>query len=281
MTFRESVLRLIVPAFVLLWLAAGATPAIAQMKPDSFVIRGGGLVASFGSDLRLDVTNGERGTTISFENDLGFTHTHGTYFFEGGWRITDRHRLYASFTDVKRDATKAGISEPITIAGTTFQVGANLQAFIDTSYLTLDYGFALVKNDKVDVVATIGISSVKTHTGAGLQVQTTLPGSVSRSLQTDTEDRVNFPVPGVQFQFKAHPHIAITGYTRFIKATIEGVTASSVDGRGGVEFPLSSHVGFGGAYYFNRVMQKGSHNTFTGKLIYSFHGPQFYGLVHF
>ena len=86
MTFRESVLRLIVPAFVLLWLAAGATPAIAQMKPDSFVIRGGGLVASFGSDLRLDVTNGERGTTISFENDLGFTHTHGTYFFEGGWR---------------------------------------------------------------------------------------------------------------------------------------------------------------------------------------------------
>jgi hypothetical protein len=281
MTFRESVLRLIVPIFVLLWLVAGATPAIAQMKPDSFEVRGGGLVAGFGSNLRLDVNGGETGTTISFENDLGFTKTHTTYFFDGGWRITDRHRLYFSFVNATRDATKAGISEPITIRGTTFQVGANVQAFIDTSYFTIDYGFALVKNDKADVVATIGLSSYKVHTGMGLELQATTGGSISRNLETDATSRTNYPVPGVQMQFMVHPRVKIVGDTRLIKATLNGVTASSVDGRGGVEFPLSSHVGFGGAYYFNRVLQERSSDTFSGKLIYSFHGPQFYGLVHF
>ena len=182
---------------------------------------------------------------------------------------------------MKRDATKAGISKPITIGDTTFQIGANIQAFIDTSYLAFDYGLALLNKPDAEIVATIGISSVKVHTGAGLELQATTGGSVSRSLSSNAQDTVIFPVPGVQFAFKPHKAVEFTGYTRFIKATLEGVTESSWDGRFGVELPLGRYVGFGGAHYWNRVIEKGSRDTFTGELHYRFSGPQIYFLAHF
>lgn len=276
MTLISFARRITTAACVLALVIAGRT-AYAQDKPESLVIRGGGLVADFGSNLRLDASSGQ-GTDVNFENDLGFTNWRTSWFVDGQWRISRRHRLFASFVDVRRDAAKANISRPITIGGTTYQIGSNLQAFIDTSYLQFDYGFALVSNPHTDIVATIGISSVKVHTGAGLQLSTT-GGSISRSLTSDAEDRSIFPVPGVQFSFRPGK-VAITGYTRFIKATLEGVTESSWDGRLGIEVPVG-HAGFGAGYYWNRVTEEGSRDTFTGKLKYRFSGPQIYGLLHF
>lgn len=260
-----------------LLILAGVTTAAAQ---DSIVIRGGGLIADFNSGLRLD-KNGGSGTDISLENDLGFTKTNGAWFIDGGWHISGRHHLYVSFVDTKRDATKAGISEPITIGGQTFQIGATVQAFLDNNYFAVDYGFGLTKNPKAEFVFTIGLASVRVHTGAGLQVATTTGGSVSRSLTSDAEDRSIFPVPGLQFSSKLHPHVTLQGYVRFIQATLEGVKQGSADGRFGADFPMSNHLGFGAAYYFNRVKQEGSKDTFSGKLRYRFSGPQLYGMVHF
>ncbi len=267
-------------SLILICLACSTLSAFAQDPSDSIVIRGGGLVADFNSGLRLDRSGGQ-GTDISLENDLGFAKTTGSWFIDGSWHIGGRHHLYVSFVDTKRDATKAGISEPITIGDTTFQIGATVQAFIDNNYLTFDYGFGLTKNPKAEFVFTIGLASVKVHTGAGLQVATTTGGSVSRSLTTNAEDRSIFPVPGLQFNSRLSPHVNLTGYVRFIQATLGGVKQGSADGRFGVDFPLSGHLGFGGAYYFNRVKQEGSKDSFDGKLRYRFSGPQLYGLVHF
>src|SRR5262249_19925489 len=155
---------------VCLFVCTTAAPAFAQSSAppsDSFVMRGGGLIADFNSGLRIDGTGG-RGTDISLENDLGFTKNTGLWFIDAGWHITGRHHLYFNFPDTKRDTTKAGISQPITIGNTTFQVGATLQSFIDNNYLSFDYGFGLTKNPKAEFVFTIGISSVRVHTGAGL-----------------------------------------------------------------------------------------------------------------
>lgn len=266
-----------------LLVCAGATSAFAQTSApagDSLIIRGGGLIADFNSGLRLDRSGGQ-GTDVSLENDLGFNKTTGSWFIDGSWHISGRHHLYVTYVDTRRDTTKTGISQPITIGGTTFQIGATIQAFIDNSYLSFDYGFGLTKNPKAEFVFTIGLSSVKVHTGAGLQAQTTTGGSVSRSLSTDAEDRSIFPVPGLQFSSRVHPHVNLQGYVRFIQATLGGIKQGSVDGRFGVDFPLNGHLGFGGAWYFNRVKEEGTKDTFTGKLRYRFNGPQIYGLVHF
>lgn len=285
MTYQQKFVRvhLVTLIAAALLVCAGVTSAYAQATSDSdsIVIRAGGLVADFNSGLRLDVSGGQLGTDLSFENDLGFTRTTGSWFVDGAWHIGGRHHLYVDFVDTKRSATKAGISEPITIGDTTFQVGANIQSFIDNSYLSIDYGFGLTKNPKATFVFTIGISSVKVHTGAGLEATVTSGQSVSRSLSTNAEDRSIFPSPGLQFASKINPHVTLQGYVRFIQATLGGIKQGSTDGRFGADFPLSDHLGLGAAYYFNRVKQEGSRDSFTGKLRYRFSGPQIYGMVHF
>ena len=266
---------------VILLVGINAAPAAAQGGPDSFVVRGGGLVTDFNSGLRVDLTDTQHGTTINLENDLGFAKHTGTWFIDGQWRMTDRHRLLGSYVGVSRDTTKSGISQPITIRDKTYQIGANVQAFVDTSYLSFDYGFAFVKKPTFDLLGTIGLTTIKVHTGAGLAVQTTGGANVSRSLDNDSKMTTAFPVPGVHITARLNPRFAITGYTRFIKATLEGITESSSDGRAGVEVRIVPHVGAGFAYYYNRVTEEGSRGTFEGKLKYTFHGPQFYGLVGF
>jgi hypothetical protein len=286
MTYQKipSVVHVVTLIAAGLLVCAGATSTYAQGSSpdsDSIVIRGGGLIADYNSGLRLDLSGGQLGTDLSFENDLGFTRTTGSWFVDGAWHIGGRHHLYVNFVDTKRSAMKSGISEPITIGGTTFQIGANIQSFIDNNYLSIDYGFGLTKNPKATFVFTIGISSVKVHTGVGLEATATSGGSVSRSLTTDAEDRSIFPVPGVQFTSKLHPHVTLQGYVRFIQATLGGIKQGSVDGRFGADFPLSNHVGFGAAYYFNRVKEEGMKDTLNGMLRYRFSGPQLYGMVHF
>jgi len=291
MTYQHTSVRVraLIAIATGLLVCAGASTAVAQTpaaqsstrETDSIVIRGGGLIADFNSGVRLDLKGGNQGTDISFEDDLGFTRTTGSWFIDGSWHISGRHHLYVSFVDTKRDATRAGISEPITVGDTTFQVGATLQAFVDNNYLSFDYGFGLNKNPKAKFVFTIGLSAVKVHTGIGLQAAATTGGSVSRNLQKDAQDRSIFPVPGLQFSSQLHPRVNLTGYIRFIQATLGGIKQGSVDGRFGADFPLSHHIGFGATYYFNRVKEEGSRDTFTGKLRYRFSGPQLYGLVHF
>src|SRR5262249_39191011 len=116
MTYQHIFVRfraLAALAGLLVFAAASTAHAqnTAATSDDSFVVRGGGLVALFNSGLRLDRKTA-LGTDIGFERELGFTKTTTAWFVDASWHISGRHHLYSNFIAPRRDASKAAISQP-------------------------------------------------------------------------------------------------------------------------------------------------------------------------
>jgi hypothetical protein len=256
-------------------LCAFASPAAAQSEWPRFVIRTGALIVDVGSDVRIDATSGQQGTTINLNDDLGFSNTATTFFIDGMWRISHRNRLLVSYERVNRDVSRALVNRTITSRDQTFTVGGEVDAFFDTSYVSADYGFAFVAGPKFELGASIGITVLRLHSGIALTASGASAGaSVSRDLTGNTRFTVPVPLPGLFFTVRAHPRFTIFGMVRVIKASITDTTASFVETKAGVDFKISGPLGAGMAYYFNRSIVDREGSSTNGRLEYSFNGPQ-------
>jgi hypothetical protein len=269
--------------FIVALVMAGsvARPALAQDKHESVVIRTGGLVADVGSDLKVDLSATQHGTTVSLEDDLGFRPRTDTWFVDGLWRVSRHNRIFGSFVRVSRDRSHALIDHPITIGGTTFQPQATVDSFLDTSYFSVDYGYAFLMTPAAEIVGRVGITAILIHTGAGLSTGASASGSVSRVLAQDSKSTTTFPVPGIYVAVHPVPRVNVNGYWRYIKATIDNVTEGSSEANAGVDVKVWRGLGAGASYYYNHVSEERSSDQFTGRVRYTFKGPQIYGFVAF
>jgi hypothetical protein len=271
----RSVLRY--PVLVLTVLFGLLCPSIAaaQTPWPKVVIRTGVLLASVGSDVRIDRSNGQ-GTTISFVDDLGFDKHSNTFFIEGVWRISHRNRFLASYEGIRRDASHSLLTRTIVFDGQTFSAGGDVQAFFDTFYIAADYGFAVVANDTVDLGPTIGVTFLRMRTGIAASVSAESGATVSRDLAGSTAFDVPVPLPGFFLTIRPHPYVAIISAARVIKATVSDTTATFIEGKIGADFKIVHGIGVGGAYYFNKSTVDREHSSANGRMKYTFSGPQIY-----
>ena len=118
-------LNLVVALFV------SATAAQAQEWP-RVTLFGGGQVADFGTDIRLDATTTILGTTIDFERDLGFNETAAVAWATGLWRISRRNQVQMFWTRADRDVFEGPLQRDIRFGESTFALNADVDAFLDT-----------------------------------------------------------------------------------------------------------------------------------------------------
>jgi hypothetical protein len=151
---------------VTLWSAA---PARAE-DWNRVTLRGGTLIASFGSTIRLDADSSRLGTSIDLEDDLGLSSSETTFFVDGVWRISRRSQVQVSYENADRIVSKSILDRTITVRNSTFEAGAALDTFLDTRFLTFAYGYAIVATPRLEVGATIGVTALRIATGVGLSV---------------------------------------------------------------------------------------------------------------
>jgi len=242
----------------------------------------GALIADVGSDVRIDGSAGTEGTTINLNDDLGFTPQATTFFIDGMWRISHRNRLLMSYERVNRDVSHSLVPRTITFRDTIFSVGGDVDAFFDTGYVSVDYGFAFVANQTVEAGVSIGLTVLRLHTGVALSVSGTESGqSVSRDLAGNTRFTVPVPLPGFFLTIRPHSRVSIVGGVRVIKATITDTTASFIEAKGGVDFKIGGPFGAGVSYYYNKTVADREGTSQNGRIEYEFNGPQAYVVLIF
>ena len=94
---------------------AGATAQADSLKPgeERFKVVGGWFLPAFNTDVRFDDTDSE-GDNVSLGDDLGMDEDQSGGILGFEWRIADRHRLAASWSQFTQNATRV-IDEQITI----------------------------------------------------------------------------------------------------------------------------------------------------------------------
>ena len=278
---RPGCVRLVVTVGTFVGLHLLVSVAFAQQPWPTVVVRGGALVADLSSDVRIDTSIGNIGTTIDLENALGFDTNSTTYFIDGTWRISRRNQLQFDFEYVKRDVSREFLDTAITFHDTTFNANASIDAFFDSYYFSAYYGFAFVANPHLEVGASIGATVVRLHSGIGLSAGLSGSEDVSRDLTEDVRFDVPVPLPGFFVNIRPHPRVTIIGSTRGLKATVNNISASLVEAKAGVDVKLAGPVGVGGAYYYNRVKAERDESRTDGRIVYAFHGPQVYVVLAF
>ena len=162
----------IVSTLVVLLLGA-AVPASAQEWPRLNVF-GGAQFADFTTDVQLDASATVLGSSVDFERDLDFDNRSSMGWAGGLWRISKRNQLTVGYVYVGRDVVQRQLQRSIRFGNETFDVNANVDAFINTWYLSASYRFAIVATPVVELGASIGITAINLSTGIQLS------GSVSR-----------------------------------------------------------------------------------------------------
>jgi len=215
-----------------------------------------------------------------WRNALGFNTGSKTFFVDGTWRISRRNQLQVDYEQIDRDVSHSILSNPIIFHNTIFDRSATVDAFFDSRYLSAYYGFAFVATPSVELGVSIGVTLVRLHAGVGLSGGTS-DTTVSRDLTEETKFDVPVPLPGFFVNVRPHPRVTLIGSTRLLKITINKISASMVEAKAGAEVKLVGPLGVGGTYYYNRISAERDESDPNGKIVYSFNGPQVYGILAF
>jgi len=141
---RSPDLRL---AAVVILIAGGlcmAAPAEAQRdyQPllDKFNFRLEGSWINMSTEIRLDSETLGKGTTLSFEDDLGLEKGQAIPTLAFEWQFARKHRLGVRAQDITRDSTAQALTE-IKWGDETIPIDANITLAFDTTQFYIDYTY--------------------------------------------------------------------------------------------------------------------------------------------
>jgi hypothetical protein len=268
--------------YIVVALVLNATAAHAQEWP-RFNIFGGAQVADFGTDIKLDANATIAGSSIDFERDLGFNETAGVAWVTGLWRISPRNQIQIFWSSVGRDAVQRQLQREIRFGESTFDLNAEVDAFLDTRVVGGSYRFAIVATPIVEVGPLIGLAAINLSTGLSLSGSASGPedgvsGSTDRREASFTAPAI---LPGAFINLRAHPRLTLRASGGYISADFGDFNGQVVQATAGADFMFTRWLGVGGNYSYQRLSLGLDKDRFDGDVRYSFGGPQVYTVFAF
>lgn len=212
---------------------------------------GGAFLGDFDTELRLDSRRFGRGTTLDFEDDLGFESTADVARADLWWRIDEnrRHRIELSWFDISRRGQKV-IDREIQWGDEVIPVSAGVDSRFRTKIWKLTYCYNFLVRDTWELGASVGVH--------GLGIETSLQ---ARNLDLGDEFEAELPMPllGLHGEWLVLPRVRVLGSAEALYVEINDlgglVDASDLEGyvldlRLGVEWEPVRHVGLGLGYNF-------------------------------
>lgn len=137
------------------------------------------------TEVEVNGTNGNIGTDIDFERDLGFQNNTVSFFGTFEWRASRRSRFNLEYFYLKRNSTKT-LQKEIEFKDHVYPVNAEISAFMDNQMIRFAYGYALISKPKYELGLLIGAHVMLADVGIGL---------AGNTIQAAYRDNVNFTAP--------------------------------------------------------------------------------------
>lgn len=225
-----------------------AVPAAAQTPysdlPQAFKLDVGGFRIASETTLKYDL--GGAGQEVDFEREAALPSNATTIWLDGTWRAGRRHQLSLNYTTSSRKGDRA-LDREIHWGDQVFPVGVQVESEMSTDILTGYYRFALYKNDRFEVGPTLGVGYL--WLSAGLHA-TVSEGGVSVPLGKTAETGSITGDVGGYFEGWLTRRLVARGDLLYIIVKPDGSEASVTDGRLGLYYYFSRHIGIGAQYKY-------------------------------
>ncbi len=262
-------------------LGCGCLPAFGQsdvIKPgdERFTIFLGTFISAFDTDLRVDNSAVNQGTSVNLGKDLGVDQHQSSMVLGIEWRIAPNHRIGISYSRFKLTGDRTA-SRELVIGDETFPAGAALSTELKISFVPITYSYSLLKRDHDELAVTFGL-----HWS---NLSFSVLGSTSFNSQDASDDvSIDGPLPLPLFGLRYDYHLSrswsagLRGGALVLKYSSDkySVKGHWWNAAGYAEYRFSRHWGAGLAIEAFRIDAEGDYDEWDGKIDYRYWGPQIY-----
>lgn len=266
---------------VALWLVTCIVSGAAGARADdsdsplweSWGVSLGSFFDSASSRLRV-AGEGEAGTDIDFEDDLGLTGSATLFKLRVYHRLGRRHEVSLGFYEFNRSGTRT-IERDLVFNGTVYPASASVTAGLDTRNVELAYAFYPVRRERFGLGVSGGLVAFKV-TGS-LAARLAVGGGEIEIESSEASTQVPIPMIGVQLRGLLHPRVVALAHARVLPSVSVGdhdgsATSASV----ALEVKLVKHLRLGFSYDFFDINVDSTDRSLTGNVNWSEDGSQVY-----
>ncbi|MDA6072540.1 hypothetical protein NJT12_23240 [Flavobacterium sp. AC] len=185
-----------------------------------FKVTAGAFFPVNNTEIEVGTNNGNRGTKIDLENDLGFSKSSASFMATFDWRISKRSRLGFEYFALDRSSTKT-LEKDITFGENTYHINTRVTAFFDVQIARIAYGYAFLVKPKYEIGLLIGAHVL--FTDLGLRVD-------ANQAVTEYRDSFNFTAPlpdvGIWGEF-----VLTKRFGLYVNANYLALKIDDIDGR--------------------------------------------------
>lgn len=134
-----------------------------------FKVTAGAFFPVNNTQIQVGTNNGQIGTEIDLEDDLGFSKSSASFIGTFDWRISRRSRLGFEYFVLDRSSSKT-LQRDITFGDHTYSINTRVSAFFDVQIARIAYGYALLSKPKYEAGLLIGAHVL--FADLGLRVET-------------------------------------------------------------------------------------------------------------
>jgi len=248
--------------------------------PDTWGFSLGTFAQAFDSRIRLDGKNGEAGTTIDLEQDLGLPSQRDDFNLKAFYRFTDRSQLRLDFLTWNRSSTKV-LEREIRWDDQVYEADTQVDAQGDGQMYNLIYQYAFFNNGKVNFGLDGGLSTFNFDTKLTRHVGVDEGGT--GVTQTEVHAKV-LPVPviGAHFEMTLVKRLFWRANAYIFDASVAGYDVKLWEVWTSVDYFVTRNVGLGAGFAATTadINTTGSHggNWYIG---YGYSGLVAYALFTF
>ncbi len=238
---------------------------------DRWTFRVGGFLTGLSTDLRLDnPITGEEGSSISLEDDLGFSSSEGVPRLNLGLILGKRHEIKVGWYKTERESTTT-ITEEIEWGDETFPINVDIGAFYNTEFLNFAYTYYFYSSETTALGITGGLVLANLGSGIGIKLG---------GLDFDREDDISTDIPVPQLGFSVNTYLGkkfvFTGRLGYIAFNLDDWEGSVATAIVGVEHRTWKNFGFGLGYSYADYDIDTLASDFLGTFQYTIGGFEIY-----
>lgn len=250
-----------------------AAPAAAQRFDDTLSLRVEAYFAGVSSSLRADGNNGNIGTEIDFEDDLGLSDNKTLPAFELGWRINDDWVLQGQYYSVGR-RTDATLDREIIVGDTVYPVNGSVGAGFDSDVYRFTISNLLFQGERMEIGLGIGLHG--TDFTVFIEGEGSVSGQTSRFRREGRSIFAPLPTIGAFGQWEPAERVTLSGRLDWLSLTIDDYSGRLINAEAAVAYRLFKHLDAGLAYRYVDYRLRVNQDDWNGRVRYQFSGPSLF-----
>lgn len=178
----------------------------------------GAIRTSSSTTLQVDSSTGLPGTVIDGENQFGLDGSDIEPKFQVMVRAGERNRLRFDYFTLDRTGN-AIVAEPIVFRDAVLQPGNPLQSLLNLRLFTITYGYSFWRSEKLEIAATLGITTVDISAQAKVQTDAVHVNQLENVAGP-------YPTPGIDATWVASKRFYFDGRIQYLDVHVDHLDGS-------------------------------------------------------